>query len=189
MKILVLDNYDSFTFNLVHQVKKMTDVKVDVFEYDAISLDDVGRYDKILLSPGPGLPIDAGITIPLIKKYASIKSILGVCLGQQAIIEAFGGTLKNLPEVFHGVAMPLKVLCNKGLMHNIEDGALVGRYHSWVADPATFPGELEATALDADGNIMALQHRKFDVQAVQFHPESILTPCGDRIIHNWLSGI
>ncbi|RZM20864.1 MAG: aminodeoxychorismate/anthranilate synthase component II [Pedobacter sp.] len=186
-KILVFDNYDSFTYNLVHLVEKILHLKVDVFRNDEIPLEKVKDYDKIILSPGPGIPAEAGMLLPLIKEYASSKPILGVCLGHQAIGEAFGGTLTNLDTVYHGVATPIDITVPgsrlfSGLASNIE----VGRYHSWVINPENFPEELEVTALAEHGHIMALQHRRYDIQAVQFHPESVLTPDGEKIMRNWL---
>ena len=191
MKILVFDNYDSFTYNLVHLVGKITQEKVDVYRNDEIALEKVAEYDKIILSPGPGIPEEAGLLLPLIKQYASTKSILGVCLGHQAIGEAFGGKLVNLTEVFHGVATRIKV-GNGGaevkskLFSGLPDEIEVGRYHSWILSDEGFPAELEITARDENGYIMALQHKSFDVQGVQFHPESVLTPDGEKIMRNWL---
>jgi anthranilate synthase component II len=187
MKILVFDNYDSFTYNLVHLVEKITHEKVDVFRNDEIPLEKVKEYDKIILSPGPGIPSEAGMLLPLIKEYAASKPILGVCLGHQAIGEAFGGNLVNLSTVYHGVATDCKLQtagCRlfKGLPETIE----VGRYHSWIVSDENFPGELEVTARDDNNFIMALQHKSFDVQGVQFHPESVLTPLGEQIMRNWL---
>jgi anthranilate synthase component 2 len=187
MKILVFDNYDSFTYNLVHLVKKIVTDKVEVFRNDEIALEKVQEYDKIILSPGPGIPSEAGLLLPLITEYAKTKSILGVCLGHQAIAEAFGGTLINLSTVFHGVATPIRIT-NKhsqvlnGLPQNIK----VGRYHSWIVSDTSFPEELEVTAIDENGYIMGLQHKTYDVQGVQFHPESVLTPEGETIMRNWL---
>ena len=188
MKILVFDNYDSFTYNLVHLVEKITHEKVAVFRNDEISLAQVNDYDKIILSPGPGIPSEAGLLLPLIKQYAATKSILGVCLGHQAIGEAFGGTLTNLSKVYHGVATPIKIVDKasqilKGLPQTIE----VGRYHSWIINNDNFPKELEITATDENGYVMALQHKTYDVQGVQFHPESVLTPDGEIILRNWLN--
>ncbi|MBP9102352.1 MAG: aminodeoxychorismate/anthranilate synthase component II [Chitinophagaceae bacterium] len=188
MKILVFDNYDSFTYNLVHLVEKITHEKVDVFRNDQIALEKVKEYDKIILSPGPGIPEEAGLLLPLIKEYASTKSILGVCLGHQAIGEAFGGTLINLSTVYHGVATPIEVDESKKskLFEGMNKTIEVGRYHSWIIDEKNFPAELEITARDENNYIMGLQHKKFDVQGVQFHPESILTPDGEKIMRNWL---
>lgn len=187
MKILVFDNYDSFTYNLVHLVEKITAEKVDVVRNDQIALADVAAYDKIILSPGPGIPGEAGLLLSLIKEYAASKSILGVCLGHQAIAQAFGGTLINLSTVFHGVATPIKILKNKSeILKGLPDEIEVGRYHSWIVSDKDFPADLEVTARDENGYIMGLQHKKFDVQGVQFHPESVLTPDGEQILRNWL---
>jgi anthranilate synthase component II len=188
MKILVFDNYDSFTYNLVHLVEKITNIQVDVFRNDEISLEDINQYDKIILSPGPGIPSEAGLLLPLIKKYAATKSILGVCLGHQAIGEAFGGTLTNLDTVYHGVATPIKILNKQAqVLNNLGDEIIVGRYHSWIVSDENFPTELEVTARDENDYIMALQHKTYDLQGVQFHPESVLTPNGEQILKNWLS--
>ncbi len=186
-KILVFDNYDSFTYNLVHLVEKILHYRVDVFRNDQLPLEKVAEYDKIILSPGPGIPDEAGLLLPLIKEYAASKSILGVCLGHQAIGQAFGGTLTNLSQVYHGVATPCHLTQQRsrlfdGLASTIE----VGRYHSWVVDKAGFPDVLEITANDDSGYIMGLQHKTLDVQGVQFHPESVLTPVGEQILQNWL---
>jgi anthranilate synthase component 2 len=190
MKILVFDNYDSFTYNLVHLVEKIIHEKVEVHRNDQIPLEKVKEYDKIILSPGPGIPEEAGLLLPLIKEYASSKSILGVCLGHQAIGEAFGGKLINLSSVFHGVATPVKVKSEKlktsDLFEGLPDQIDVGRYHSWVVSKENFPNDLEITAEDENGMIMGLQHKTFDVQGVQFHPESVLTPDGETIMRNWL---
>src|SRR5882724_13070666 len=172
MKILVFDNYDSFTYNLVHLVEKILHEKVEVYRNDEIPLEKVKEYDKIILSPGPGIPVEAGLLLPLIKEYASSKSILGVCLGHQAIGEAFGGKLVNLSTVYHGVATNCKLLnatfkLFKGLPGEIE----VGRYHSWVLSDENFPDELEITARDDNNYIMGLQHKQYDIMGVQFHPE------------------
>ncbi len=188
MKILVFDNYDSFTYNLVHLVEKITHDKVDVFRNDEISLEAVNAYDKIILSPGPGLPAEAGLLLPLIKAYAPSKSILGVCLGHQAIGEVFGGSLVNLSSVFHGVATPIKIVKPESeILKGMGDTIEVGRYHSWIVNDKDLPAELEVTAVDENGFIMAMQHKTYDVQGVQFHPESILTPGGEHIMRNWLS--
>lgn len=191
MKILILDNYDSFTYNLVHSVEKIINDKVAVYRNDKITLEEVTSYDKIILSPGPGLPSQSGILIPLIKKYASLKPILGVCLGLQAIAESLGGSLFNLEKVFHGVSTnitvnPDRTMFNNDIFQSLPKVLSVGRYHSWVVNKEDFPEELEVTAEDENGYIMALRHRKFDVQAVQFHPESVLTPQGDQMLANWL---
>lgn len=191
MKILVFDNYDSFTYNLVHLVEKITGEKADVYRNDKIALADVVAYDKIILSPGPGIPEEAGLLLPLIKEYAATKSILGVCLGHQAIAGAFGGKLTNLSKVFHGVATKIQIVnrqpaTGKCLFSGLPDEIEVGRYHSWIVRDENFPEDLEVTARDENGYIMALQHKTFDVQGVQFHPESVLTPDGETILRNWL---
>jgi anthranilate synthase component II len=194
MKILVFDNYDSFTYNLVHLVEKIIGEKVDVFRNDQIALENASVYDKIILSPGPGIPSEAGLLLPLIKQYAATKSILGVCLGHQAIGEAFGGRLVNLSNVFHGVASPINILkrktgippVNADLFRGLPDGFMAGRYHSWVIDPGGFPDALEVTATDASGHIMAIRHKTLDILGVQFHPESVLTPEGEILMRNWL---
>ena len=186
MKILIFDNYDSFTYNLVHLVEKITGEKVEVHRNDQIKLEEIKNYDKIILSPGPGIPDEAGLLLPLIKEYAASKSILGVCLGHQAIGQAFGGTLVNLSTVYHGVATPIKLSGDKKLFDGLPEELEVGRYHSWVVSNEGFPEDLEITAKDANGFIMALQHKTFDVRGVQFHPESVLTPQGEVILRNWL---
>lgn len=186
-KVLVFDNYDSFTYNLVQIIERILNHKVDVVRNDQITLEQIGQYDKIILSPGPGIPEEAGILLDLIKAYAPTKSILGVCLGQQAIAEAFGGNLINLSEIFHGVATSAELVKeNTKIFRNLASGIEVGRYHSWAVNPEGFPEELEITAVDKDGMIMALQHKTYDVHGVQFHPESILTPDGEVIIKNFL---
>ena len=191
-RILIFDNYDSFTYNLVHLVEKITGEKVDVFRNDQIALEKVNDYDKIILSPGPGIPEEAGLLLPLIKEYASTKSILGVCLGHQAIAEAFGGKLINLSTVFHGVATPIKILSLQAgqkskILQGLPETIEVGRYHSWIVSDEDFPATLEVTARDENGYIMGLQHKAFDVQGVQFHPESVLTPDGEKMMRNWLT--
>jgi len=192
LKILVFDNYDSFTYNLVHLVEKITHEKVDVHRNDQIPMEKVKEYDKIILSPGPGIPEEAGLLLPLIKEYASSKSILGVCLGHQAIGQAFGGELINLSSVFHGVATKIEVRSQESgvrspLFNGLPNELEVGRYHSWVVSKENFPDTLEITAEDESGMIMGLQHKTFDVQGVQFHPESVLTPLGEQIMRNWLN--
>ncbi len=191
MKILIFDNYDSFTYNLVHVVEKIINNKVDVYRNDKIPLEKVNEYDKIILSPGPGLPVESGLLLPLIKEYASSKSILGVCLGQQAIGETFGGSLVNLSTVYHGVATKIKVnpartKSENDIFNSLDSELEVGRYHSWIVSKENFPGDLEITAEDENGYIMALRHKTFDVQGVQFHPESVLTPTGEKMMRNWL---
>jgi anthranilate synthase component 2 len=186
-KILVIDNYDSFTYNLVHYIGNLTNDPVDVFRNDEISLQEVNKYDKILLSPGPGVPVEAGICLDLIRMYAPAKSILGVCLGHQAIGEAFGGKLVNLDKVYHGIATPIQVLTPEDpLYKNIPANFNVGRYHSWVLSDEDFPSDLIITARDENGMIMGVSHKKFNVRGVQYHPESVLTQHGYQIIENWL---
>ncbi len=187
-KILVFDNYDSFTYNLVHLVEKILHIKVEVCLNDQITLEQVKQYDKIILSPGPGIPTEAGLLMPLIQEFASTKSILGICLGHQAIGEVFGATLQNLETVYHGVATPINIVDESNpLFNGIADQSLVGRYHSWILSDVDFPSSLAITALDDNNYIMGIRHKSYDVQGVQFHPESILTPCGERLIRNWLS--
>lgn len=186
-KILVIDNYDSFVYNLVHYLEEL-DCKVVVRRNDQLHLDDVEDYDKILLSPGPGIPDEAGLLKPIIKKYAASKSILGVCLGMQAIGEVFGGTLNNLDNVYHGVATKIKLFVDdEYLFKNLNPEIMVGRYHSWVVDK-NLPDVLQATSYDEAGEIMSLRHKEFDVRGVQFHPESVLTPDGKEMIRNWVNG-
>lgn len=192
MKILVFDNYDSFTYNLVHLVEKIIPGKVDVFRNDQLPLEQIKQYDKIILSPGPGIPSEAGLLLPLIREYAPTKPLLGVCLGHQAIGEAFGGKLVNLSTVYHGVATPVRIRNERSsaknkLFNNLPDELIVGRYHSWVVSDERFPDELEVTARDENNYIMGLQHSRYDVQGVQFHPESVLTPRGEDILRNWLA--
>ena len=187
-KLLVLDNYDSFTFNLVHLIEKLSNYQVDVRLNDKIDVEDVKKYQKIILSPGPGLPSQAGIMPQLISEFAPSKSILGVCLGMQGIAECFGSKLKNLPTVFHGLATPIHVLKNNPLFKNCPATFHVGRYHSWVVDEKNTSPDLEIMAEDDLGLIMAIQHKQYDVCGVQFHPESILSEYGETILKNWLHG-
>ncbi len=192
-RLLVLDNYDSFTYNLVHLAKEILGEEVDVYRNDDISIADAALYEKILLSPGPGIPEEAGILLPLIRALAPTHALFGVCLGQQAMGQAFGGELANLSKVYHGVATPIHL--TKGLLPSIHkndwftglDATLeVGRYHSWVVKQEGFPDDLEITSTDETGMIMSLRHRSFNVQGVQFHPESVLTPEGRTMLENWL---
>ena len=187
MKILIFDNYDSFTYNLVHLVKSLGYEDVDVYRNDKIALADIARYDKIILSPGPGIPSEAGLLLPLIKEYAGKKPILGVCLGHQAIGEAFGAELTNLEDVYHGVATDIEVTRPDYLFNGLDKHLEVGRYHSWIVSNKNLPTCIEVTAADANGQIMALRHREYDVHGVQFHPESVLTPVGATIVKNFLS--
>jgi anthranilate synthase component 2 len=187
MKILVLDNFDSFTYNLVHYIEEIQKVEVDVFRNNEIELSEIGKYDKIVLSPGPGLPEQAGILKVLIKEYASTKSILGVCLGLQAIGEVFGAKLINLNKVYHGVASPVfQKEFDKYLFTDIPEVFEAGRYHSWIIDYNNIPDDLIVSSIDEENRIMSLFHSKYDVRGVQFHPESILTPLGKKMIENWL---
>ncbi len=187
MKVLVLDNYDSFTYNLVQYIQEILDQKIDVFRNDEISLDAVDDYDFIILSPGPGLPKDAGIMPALIQRYAASKSILGVCLGHQAIGEAFGAELENLTDVFHGVETPVDVIVeDEVLFQEMPKTFQAGRYHSWVVAKDSLPAELEITAVDKAGVIMAMRHKHYDVKGVQFHPESIMTEHGMKMLGNLL---
>ena len=187
MKILIFDNYDSFTYNLVHLVKELGYTDVDVFRNDKIALEDVAKYDKIILSPGPGVPSEAGLLLPLIKEYAGKRPILGVCLGHQAIGEAFGAQLKNLEDVYHGVATRINITQPDYIFDTLGSELEVGRYHSWIVDNNGLPDCIEITATDNNGQIMALKHKEFDVHGVQFHPESVLTPAGETIVKNFLN--
>lgn len=185
--VLVIDNYDSFVYNLVHYLEEL-ECTVTVRRNDEITLEDVGKYDKILLSPGPGIPDEAGLLKEIVKEYAPTKSILGVCLGQQAIGEVFGGKLINLESVYHGVANTVTTTVeDESLFAGLEKTFQVGRYHSWVVEK-NLPACLEATSFDENGQIMSLRHREFDVRGVQFHPESVLTPDGKQMIRNWVKG-
>lgn len=184
-KILILDNYDSFTYNIVHLVNELG-YETEVYRNDRIGLEEVGRYDKIILSPGPGIPSEAGILKEVIHRYASEKSIFGVCLGEQAIGECFGAKLRNLTEVYHGVATPVRVVAPDVLFDGMEKEFAAGRYHSWIVSRENLPACLKVTAEDGKGEIMALAHEEYDVRGVQFHPESILTPAGRLMMENWL---
>lgn len=186
LKILIIDNYDSFTFNLVHYFEALN-CDVTVFRNDEFEINEVQNFDKIVISPGPGLPKDAGLTHEVIKNYYKTKPILGVCLGQQAIGEFFGGTLKNLNKVYHGVSRKIKIIVNDEILYkDLNSEIEVGRYHSWVLDSTNFPDDLEITAIDDNNEIMSLRHKIYDIKAVQFHPESILTPNGITILKNWI---
>jgi len=184
-KVLVIDNYDSFTYNLVHYLEDL-DCEVTVRRNDRLELSDVHPFPKIVLSPGPGIPDEAGLLKPIIKEYAPSKSIFGVCLGQQAIAEVFGGTLINLDTVYHGVATNVKITREDILFRGLPETFQAGRYHSWVVAPR-LPAALTATSFDETGNIMSLRHNRYDVCGVQYHPESILTPHGKKILENWLT--
>ncbi len=186
MNIVMIDNYDSFTFNLVHLVKEMG-ANVRVLRNDCFELDELEAYDKIMLSPGPGIPSEAGLLPDVIRRYAGVKPILGICLGEQAIGEAFGGTLVNLDEVFHGVQTDCRRTVDDYLFEGLPARFPIGRYHSWVVDAATLPDSLECIAVSDEGQVMALRHRSLDIRGLQFHPESVLTPDGAKIIANWLN--
>ena len=184
-KILVIDNYDSFTYNLVHYLHDL-DCDVTVKRNDKLTLDEVDKFDKILLSPGPGIPDEAGLLKPIIKQYGATKSILGICLGQQAIAEVFGGRIENLDKVYHGVATEIELVNNDEVLYkDVPKKIEVGRYHSWVVSE-DLPDDLIVTSVDANGEIMSLKHKKYDVRGVQYHPESILTPEGKKILKNWV---
>lgn len=185
MKILVIDNYDSFTYNLVHYLEDLG-CEVTVRRNDQLTLEEVDAFEKIVLSPGPGLPDEAGLLKAIIKTYAPTKSILGVCLGQQAIGEVFGGSLINLDTVYHGVATKAtSCVTDESLFNGLDKTIEVGRYHSWVVDP-NLPEVLEATSFDENGQVMSLRHKIYDLKGVQFHPESVLTPDGKKILENWI---
>ena len=184
-EVLVIDNYDSFTYNLVHYLEELG-CRVQVRRNDQLQLEEVAPYNAIVLSPGPGIPEEAGLLKAIIKKYAPEKRIFGVCLGQQAIAEVFGGKLVNLDQVYHGVATTIEVLGDDALYRGLPETLEVGRYHSWVVDPE-LPPCLEVTAVDDQGEVMSLRHREYDLRAVQFHPESVLTPEGKKMLSNWLN--
>ena len=188
MKLIVIDNYDSFTYNLVYAVKKITGLPVDVVRNDEVNINEISGYDKIILSPGPGLPSEAGLLTEIIRVFAPSKSILGVCLGHQAIGEVFGGRLLNLTRVFHGVATHVKTTGNLSvLFKGIPESFNAGRYHSWIVDKENLPDCLEITSVDNEGMIMSLKHKELNVEGVQFHPESVLTPLGEKMIENWIN--
>lgn len=186
MKTCIIDNYDSFTYNLSHLVKQLG-AEVTVLRNDRFTLPQLKPFDKLILSPGPGIPSEAGLLLDIIHHYADTKPMLGVCLGEQAIGEAFGGKLINLSDVFHGVQTPIEVVADDPLFAGLPRRMDVGRYHSWVVDRAGLPDCLEVTALSAEGYIMALRHRQYPIHGIQFHPESVLTPQGKQMISNWLN--
>lgn len=186
MNIVIIDNYDSFTYNLSHQLKVLG-AQVDVVRNDAFQMSRLEPYDKIVLSPGPGIPEEAGLLNDVIRRYAGRKPILGVCLGHQAIAEVFGGRLENLRTVYHGVQTPTHIINHDYLFEHLPETFEAGRYHSWVVSRSGLPDSLEVTAISDDGHIMALRHRTYDVRGIQFHPESILTPEGTQILQNWLN--
>jgi anthranilate synthase component II len=186
MKIAVIDNYDSFTYNLVHYLEDLN-ANVTVFRNDEFELNELEKFGKILLSPGPGIPDEAGLLKEVIKKYASTKSIFGVCLGLQAIGEVFGGTLTNLEKVYHGVATKVTKTEDDFIFNDLPNEFEVGRYHSWVVSNENLPADLIVTSTDENGQIMSMKHANFDIRGVQYHPESVLTPYGKKILENWLS--
>ena len=185
--IVVIDNYDSFTYNLVHAIKKISGLLVDVYRNDEIALEDLEQYDKIVLSPGPGIPVEAGLLLDIIRRYGPTKSMLGVCLGHQAIGEAFGGTLTNMNRVLHGIATPVTTTKVPTILFDgLPETFSVGRYHSWIVNETDLPECFQVTSYDEKGMIMSMKHTTFDVEGVQFHPESVLTPLGEKMITNWL---
>ena len=186
MKIVIIDNYDSFTYNLSHLVKELG-AEVSVVRNDEFELEALDAFDKIILSPGPGIPSEAGLLLDVIRQYAGRKPILGVCLGHQAIGEVFGGKLTNLSTVFHGVATEGTQLGNDYLFDGLPERITMGRYHSWVVDREGWPEALEVTALSDEGQVMALRHREMDIHGIQFHPESVLTPDGRHMLENFIS--
>ncbi len=185
MKTVIIDNYDSFTYNLAQLVESLG-ADVEVYRNDQFSLGQLEPFDRIVLSPGPGIPSEAGLLLDVVRTYAGRKPILGVCLGHQAIGEAFGARLKNLAEVYHGVATEGTQLGNDPLFEGLSRRIVMGRYHSWVVDRTAFPACLEVTAVSDEGHIMALRHRNYNIRGIQFHPESVLTPDGRRMVDNWL---
>ena len=185
MKIVIIDNYDSFTYNLSHLVKELG-AEVTVLRNDQFRLEDLQAYSKIILSPGPGIPAEAGLLLDVIRTYADKKPILGVCLGHQAIGEAFGGKLENLSEVFHGVSTPCHIVVDDPIFSGIDRNITIGRYHSWVVSREDLPDNLEVTAVSDEGQIMALRHKVLNVRGIQFHPESVLTPDGKKMLQNWM---
>jgi len=186
--IVVIDNYDSFTYNLVHAIKKISGLPVDVFRNDEIALEDLEQYDKIVLSPGPGIPEEAGLLLDIIRRFGPTKSMLGVCLGHQAIGEAFGGSLTNMNRVLHGIATPVTTTkVTTRLFEGLPETFAVGRYHSWIVNENDLPECLQITSYDDKGLIMSMKHTEYDVEGVQFHPESVLTPLGEKMIENWLN--
>ena len=186
MRIAMIDNYDSFTYNLVHLVKELG-AEIEVFRNDQFELPELERFEKIMLSPGPGIPEEAGKLIDVIREYVGMKPILGICLGEQAIGEFFGGKLVNLSDVFHGVQTPAHIVSSDPIFNGMEKDIMVGRYHSWVVDANSIPSCLEVTCISDEGQVMALRHRDYNIRGIQFHPESVLTPEGKRMINNWIN--
>ncbi len=185
-KIVVIDNYDSFTYNLVHYLREITGEQVDVYRNDEIEPEALAGYDKIVISPGPGIPVEAGNTPAIIRRWAKEKSILGICLGHQAIAEAFGGRLINLEEPYHGIRSEIHILAEDPLFSEVPETFLAGRYHSWVVDRDSLPAEMTVTSEDSEGQVMGISHRELDVRGLQFHPESVMTEYGYKIIENWI---
>lgn len=185
MKTVIIDNYDSFTYNLSQMLKELG-AETDVVRNDKFKIEDIAKYDKIVLSPGPGIPEEAGLLLDVIRAYAGKRPILGICLGEQAIGEAFGARLINLPKVFHGIQTPVEITADDYLFRGLGQEIKVGRYHSWVVDRYSLPESLEIISSDQEGHVMALRHRLHDIRGIQFHPESVLTPDGKQIIHNWI---
>ena len=185
MKIVIIDNYDSFTYNLSHLVKELG-AEVTVYRNDQFEMSQLEEFSKIILSPGPGIPSEAGLLLDVIRTYAGKKPILGVCLGHQAIGEAFGGKLENLSDVFHGVATPCHIIADDPVFSGLPAEITIGRYHSWVVSKENFPDCLEVTAESDEGQIMALKHKTLNVRGIQFHPESVLTPDGKKMLQNWM---
>ncbi len=185
MRIAIIDNYDSFTYNLSHLIKELG-ASVTVYRNDKFQLTDLKPFDKVVLSPGPGIPCEAGLLLDVIREYAGIKPILGICLGHQAIGEAFGGKLINLSSVFHGVATPVHICSEDYIYEALPETFEVGRYHSWIVDKAELPECLEVTSVSDEGYIMSMRHKNYDIRGIQYHPESVLTPDGRTIMNNWL---
>lgn len=186
MKVVIIDNYDSFTYNLSHLLKELG-AEVTVYRNDKFQMEQLEAFDKIILSPGPGIPSEAGLLLDVIKAYAGKKPILGVCLGHQAIGESFGGKLTNLSQVYHGVATPSTVTIKDYIFEGLPEKIEIGRYHSWVVDQAGFPECLEVTSVSEEGYVMSLRHKEYDIRGIQYHPESVLTPDGKVILSNWLN--
>lgn len=186
MKIVIIDNYDSFTYNLAHIIKKLG-AELTVYRNDRFELEQLNPFDKILLSPGPGIPTEAGKMLNVITQFSGKKPILGICLGHQAIGEAFGATLENLTDVFHGIASPVHIVKEDYLFEGLPKTFEVGRYHSWVVSKNLFPSDLEITGVSDEGQIMSLRHKYYDIRGIQYHPESVLTPNGEKILKNWLN--
>ncbi len=189
MNILLIDNYDSFTYNLAHMLEEIPNIKLDVIRNKYIPLDAIDQYDGVLISPGPGIPEEAGLLLKFLEDHAKTTAILGVCLGHQAIGQHFGGKIENTSKVYHGISSKVKTLQETGILEDIGDEFEAARYHSWIVAKEDFPACLEVTAQTDDGTIMAMRHKDYNIQSVQFHPESILTPKGKTIIENWINSL